>query len=333
MRWAEPARLYLLWLIPALLLLWAWARYRRSRLEAELGDAAALRAMTGEAGRAAMAARLALTLLGVTLGLAALARPQAGLRFVTTASRGADVVIVLDLSHSMEARDVRPDRLRAGAREIATLLQALEGSSMGFVAFAGRARVMSPLSTDREGLASMVDAARPGDVAGAGSDIGSGISLAGTLLRRPGDRPRAVVLVSDGENLSGDPRAGLDAVRRAGARLFVIGVGTPGGATIPVVDTTGVVVGQRRGPDGQPAVTRLDEALLRDLARSGGGRYERGDGGGRSALRVADAIRSSGGQEVRGQTIRAYDERFPWFAAAAGLLLLAERAVPRRRVR
>jgi hypothetical protein len=79
--------------------------------------------------------------------------------------------------------------------------------------------------------------------------------------------------------------------------------------------------------------TKLDEKLLRDLARSGGGRYERADGSGRAAVRVADAIRSRGNTEVRGRSIRAYDERYPWFAAAAGLLLLAERVVPRRRKR
>jgi Ca-activated chloride channel family protein len=231
----------------------------------------------------------------------------------------------------MDARDVRPDRLRAAVREITTLLQTLDGSAMGFVAFAGRARVVSPLSTDREGLVSMVEAAHTGDVDAPGSDLGAAVSLAGTLLRRPGDRPRAVVLVTDGENLSGDPRGGIDVVRRAGARLFVIGVGSPEGATIPIVDTTGVVVGQRRGPDGQLVQSKLDENMLRDLARLGGGRYEHGDGGGRSALRIADAIRSSGGQEVRGQTIRSYDEKFPWFAAAAGLLLLGARALPQRR--
>jgi Ca-activated chloride channel family protein len=260
-----------------------------------------------------------------------MARPQAGLRFVTTASKGVDVVIALDLSHSMEARDVRPDRVQAAAREITTLLKALEGSSMGLVAFAGSARVISPLSTDREGLASMVESARPGEVDAPGSNIGAAVLIAGRLLRRPGERPRAVVLVSDGENLSGDPRGGLDVLRQSGARLFAIGVGTPGGAPIPIVDSTGAVVGNRRAPDGTPIQTRLDEALLRDIARKGGGRFERGDGSGRAGLRLADAIRSTGGEEVRGQSIRTYDERFPWFAAAAGLLLLVERTIPRRR--
>src|SRR5438093_1482322 len=210
MRWAEPERLALLWLAPALLLLAVWAVRQRGRLESTLGEPAALRKLTGEAGGVARAAR---------------------------------------------------------------------------------------------------------------------------LLRRPGQRPRAIVLVSDGENLSGDPDAGVGAARQAGARLFAIGVGTPDGAPILVVDSTGVIVGQRKGPDGHVVISRLDENLLRRLARNGGGRYERGDGSARAALRLADAIRSSGGEEVRGRSIRAYDERFPWFAAAAGLLLLAERAVPRRRKR
>jgi Ca-activated chloride channel family protein len=120
-------------------------------------------------------------------------------------------------------------------------------------------------------------------------------------------------------------------VRKAGARLFTIGIGTPEGGAIPIVDSTGAVRGHRRTPQGDPVRTRLDEALLRDLARRGGGRYERADGGGRAALRLADAIRSAGGEEVRGQSIRAYDERFPWLAAAAGILLLVERVIPRRR--
>lgn len=333
MRWAEPERLALLWLAPALVLLAVWAVRRRSRLESTLGDPAALRRLTGELGGFARGARVALLIAGFTFAIAGLARPLAGFRLVTTATRGADVVVAFDLSHSMEARDIRPDRLRAARREVTTLLEAIEGSSMGLVVFAGEARVVSPLSTDLDGLISMVETATTADLAAPGSDIGAGVALAARLLRRPGERPRAVVLVSDGENLSGDPDAAADAVRKAGARLFAIGLGTREGTTIPIVDSTGVLVTQRRGPDGTPVITRLDEDLLRRLARRGGGRYEQGDGSGRAALHLADAIRSAGGEEVRGRSIRAYDERFPWFAAAAGLLLLAERAVPRRRKR
>lgn len=331
MRWAEPERLLLLWLLPILLAAVAVAWRRRARLEDSLGEAAALRRMTGEAGIGARALRAGLLVAAAALAIAGIARPLAGFRLVTTASRGAEVVVALDLSHSMEARDARPDRLRAAQREVQALLGALEGSSMGLVAFAGDARVISPLSTDVEGLGSMVETARASDVETPGSDLGAALELSGRLLRRPGDRPRAVVLVSDGENLAGDPGAGAEAVRRASARIFTIGLGTTQGAVIPLADSTGAVLGERRDSSGKPVRTRLDESLLGDLARRGGGRYEHGDGSGRAALRIADAVRSAGGEEVRGQSVRAYDERFPWFAAGAGLLLLAERSIPRRR--
>ncbi len=333
MRWAEPERLLLLWALPVLLILMGIAAKRRSRLENSLGAKSALRALTGEAGAASRWMRAGFLAAAAAFAIAGLARPLAGFRMVTTASRGADVVVALDVSHSMEARDVRPDRLGAARREIAALITALEGSSMGLVEFGGEAKVVSPLSTDAEGLASMVETARSEDVDAPGSDIGAATTLAAKLLRRPGERPRAVVLVTDGENLSGEPTAGTDALRKAGARLFAIGLGTREGTTIPIVDSTDVTRGMRRGPNGEVVTTRLDESLLRDLARKSGGRYEHGDGSGRAALTLADAIRSAGGEEVRGQSIRAYDERFPWFAAAAGILLLFERAVPRRRRR
>ncbi|HEX7079074.1 MAG TPA: VWA domain-containing protein [Candidatus Eisenbacteria bacterium] len=331
MRWADPRFLSLLWLVPALLAI-AWiAERRRASLERRLGDPASLRKRASAAGAVARGARRALSLLAVAAAVLGLARPQAGFRLVTTTSRGVDLVVVLDLSRSMDARDESPSRLRAAKREVESLLAALEGSPMGLVGFAGQARVLSPLSTDREGLASIVETAGPADLDVAGSDLGAAIRLGAQLLRRPGERPRAIVLVSDGENLQGDPLAAVAAAKEKGARVFTIGVGSAGGTSIPVTDSTGAIVRQWRDEGGNVVITRLDEGLLREIARRGGGRYEHGDGTGRVALRLADDVRSEAGIEARGQTVRAYDERFPWFAALAGLLLVTERLVPRRR--
>lgn len=331
MRWADPELLSLLWLVPILLAI-AWvAEHRRRRMERALGDPRVLRERTQVAGATLRWMRTALILLTVALAIAGMARPQAGFRLVTTTSRGVDLVIALDLSHSMEARDVRPDRLRAAKRELLSLFAALEGSAIGVVEFAGNARVLSPLTTDTRGLESVVETAVPEDLDEPGSNLAAAGRLASILLRRPGGRPRAVLLVSDGENLEGDAHAAASMARGSGARLFTLGLGTPQGATIPVIDSTGSVAGRRRDPEGKIVVTKIDEGLLRDLARRGGGVYEHGDGTGRAALHLADAMRSEGGVEARGQTVRAYDERFAWFAAAAGLLLLLERLVPRRR--
>ena len=333
MRWADPEFLRVLWLFPALFLAGWWIERRRAGLERLLGDPAALRARSGAAGAGARWARRFLVIAAMAIAVVAIARPQAGFRSVTTTSRGVDLVVALDLSRSMDARDIRPDRLRAAKREAASLLTALEGSAIGLVGFAGEAQVLSPLSTDIDGLQSLIESAGAGDVDQGGSDLGKAIERAARLLKRPGDRPRAIVIVSDGENLSGDPRGALAAARGSGARVFAIGVGTPGGAPIPVLDERGRIASQKRDPAGHVVHSRLDESLLRDVTRRGGGRYERADGTGRVALRIADAVRSDSGSETRGQTVRAYDERFGWFAAAAGLFLVAERVIPRRRRR
>jgi|SRR5712671_1228069 len=331
MRWANPEFAALLWLVPVLLGA-AWlAERHRAAVERSLGDPASLRERAHAPGSGLRWTRHALILAAAALAIAGIARPQAGFRLVTTTSRGVDLVVALDLSHSMEARDVRPDRLRAAKRELLSLFSALEGSAIGVVEFAGNARVLSPLTTDTRGLESVVETAVPEDMGAPGSNLSAAMHLSTILLRRPGDRPRAILLVSDGENLEGDPRASLGAARGAGARLFTLGVGTPDGATLPLVDSTGAVVGKRRDPEGHVVLSRLDEPLLRDLARRGGGRYERGDGTGRAALHLADAMRSEGGVEARGQTVRAYDERYPWFAGVAGAFLIAARLVPRRR--
>lgn len=331
MRWASPQLVHLLWAVLAVGLAALVGERARRRMESSLGDPRALRGLTEGAGGGARTTRIALALIALALATLGLMRPQAGFRLVTTTSRGVDLVIALDLSRSMDARDTRPDRLSAAKREALSLLDALDGSQIGLVAFAGRAQVIAPLSTDREGLASLVETASTRDLDRPGTDLGAALSLAGRLLHRPGERPRAIVLCSDGENLEGDPGGAMESVKGAGARLYTIGLGTPEGGTIPVVDTTGSVRGVKRDAGGGVVHTRLDEGALRDLARRGGGRYERGDGTGRAALRLVDPIRSEGSYESRGRSVRAYDERFPWFAAAAGALLLAERLVPRRR--
>src|SRR6267378_5548940 len=164
MRWSSPQLVHLLWVVLAIALLaWMAARERR-RTERSLGDPESLHALSEDAGPRTRAWRVALSLLALALAVLGLMRPQSGFRLVTTTARGVDAVIALDLSRSMDARDVRPDRLSAAKREALSLLTELEGSEIGLVTFAGSAKIVSPLSTDREGLASIVETATTRDM-------------------------------------------------------------------------------------------------------------------------------------------------------------------------
>jgi Ca-activated chloride channel family protein len=329
-RWQSPEFLTLLWLLPAAALLVWWSARLRSRDERALGDPEALRRRWGAPASWTRAARRLLLLLALAAGVTALARPQAGLRLVSTTSVGPDVVIALDLSESMRARDVKPDRLGAARRETAALLRALEGSAVGLVGFAGRAQVLSPLTTDVDGLQDRLEAANPEEMEEPGSDLSAGIGLAARLLQRPGERPRAVVLVTDGEQLDGDPAATMSQLRASRARLVIVGVGTPGGASIPVVDSTGAIRNTKRDESGSEVWTKLEEAKMRALAKTAGGRYERADGSGVAGRRAAAATRGEERGDATGRSLQAYDERFHWLAALAAFLLAAEAFVPRR---
>ena len=330
MRWAAPELLVLLWLIPAAIAALWWRARLRARDESGLGDPSALRRRWGAPGPWNARWRAILLLLAMAAAIVGLARPQAGLRLISTTSVGPDVVIALDLSASMSARDARPDRLAAARREVSALLHHLEGSAVGLVGFAGEARVLSPLTTDLEGLRDRIDAAGPGEIGAAGSDVGRGVALAGRLLTRPGQRPRAIVLLTDGEQLDGDPSDGIASVRKSGARLAILGIGSPEGAPIPLVDSLGAVQGTKRDDSGREIRTTLVESTLRDMATSAGGRYERADGSGSAARRAAAYARGEDRGTSRGRSLQAYDERFHWLAALAVLLLVGEAFVPRR---
>jgi len=175
MRWSSPQLAWLLWGVLALALLWLGGNRARRRQERVLGDPDALRALTGEAGPRARLLRSILTLAAVAAAVVGLMRPQAGFRLVTTTAQGVDLVLAVDLSRSMDARDVRPDRLTAAKGEALALLGALEGSRIGLVEFAGSARIVSPLSTDREGLASLVETATTRDLDQPGTDLGQAL--------------------------------------------------------------------------------------------------------------------------------------------------------------
>lgn len=330
MRWQSPEFLTLLWLLPAAALVVWWSARLRARDERALGDPEALRRRWGAPASWTRFARRLLLLLALAAGMTALARPQAGLRLVSTTSVGPDVVVALDLSESMRARDVKPDRLGAARREAAALLRALEGSAVGLVGFAGRAQVLSPLTTDVEGLQDRLEAATPEEMEEPGSDLSAGIGLAARLLQRPGERPRAVVLVTDGEQLDGDAAATLSQLRASKARLVILGVGTTGGASIPVVDSTGAIRNTKRDASGSEVWTKLEEAKMRALAKTAGGRYERADGTGIAGRRAAAATRGEERGDATGRSLQAYDERFHWLAALAAILLAAEAFVPRR---
>ena len=328
----------LLWLAGALPLVvgvgvWLWTR-RRRRAARALGSPGLLERLgAGDLTRFPVWRLGLLVVAAAALGLGA-AGPRWGLESVEERTSSADLVLALDVSKSMLAADLSPNRLERERVLARRVLRELPGDRIGLVAFAGRAYVLAPMTVDHGALQLYLDALDPDIVSQGGSSLASAVRQATDLARGPQDAGRGVVLlVTDGEALE-EEGAVLEAAERAsrlGITIHAVGVGTPDGSPIPESDGDGGrVQGYKRGPDGEVVITRLNEALLEAVARETGGRYLRlGAAGATDAvLRTLQGLERTEGDSQR--RVRE-KERYGWFLALALALLALDGLLAVRR--
>jgi Ca-activated chloride channel family protein len=274
---------------------------------------------------------LALRLGALVLLAVGAAGPQWGREAVRRQSQGSDLVFVLDVSASMEARDVPPSRLEEARREAAALLERVPGSRVGVVAFSGDAVRLCPLTLDHGAVRLALETIGSGTVSEPGSDLGRALR-AGLRLLAPGRREeQAMVVWTDGEDLEGRAREALADLRRQGLRVHVVGVGTPAGDVIPLADVAGVTLDVKRDENGQVVRTRLDEPLLREVARATGGDYFSAARSGGEVVRLARALGGLARSRRGTRLVERPVARFPLFALVASACLVTLFATPSRR--
>jgi len=335
-RWQSPDVLWALLMVPvcAALLLGAW-RMRRRALE-RFGSSAGTRMLVGRAP-GLRAAKAVILLLGVTLALVALARPQYGSRTKLLRKRGVDVVVVVDFSKSMLAQDVRPSRIERAKAELTRFISELAGDRIGIVAFAGETMEF-PMTTDYAAAALFFRELGPADMPVGGTAIGRALTSASRLLERSSrgldprqKRDRVVVLLTDGEDHEGDPIEAAKALGDQGAKIFVVAIGSKTGEPIPTYADDGTWTGYLRGPDGNPVLSTLSaegEAKLKEVAALTGGRYyaPRRGSVGVDEIRVEMARMKQSELEARKVTV--HEERYALVLLVAFLLLVLEALLP-----
>ncbi len=277
---------------------------------------------------AAKALRLSAVLL---LGVGA-AGPQWGREAVRRQSQGSDIAFVIDVSSSMEVRDVAPSRMEEARREAVTLLERLQGSRVGLVAFAGDAVRLCPLTLDQAALRLTLETIGPGTVSEPGSDLGRALRTGLKLLPAGRRDEQAMVVWTDGEDLEGHAREAIEELRRAGLRVFVVGVGTAAGDVIPILDASGLTVDAKRDENGEVVRSRLDEPLLREVARGTGGTYFSATRSGGEVVRLAGSLGSLARSRRGTRLVERPVARFPLMALVASACLVTLLASPRRRI-
>ncbi|MEX2080969.1 MAG: VWA domain-containing protein [Dehalococcoidia bacterium] len=319
---SQPIVLAALVLVPLVAIAWAFFNIRARRRA---------RAISRVPGRGPAYVAAVLCSLAGAAAIAAAAGPRWGTEERSVPRSGSDLVVVLDVSRSMDATDAAPTRLDAARQAIAATLEQLGGDRVGLVIFAGDAIVRFPLTTDIPAALRVVQTIETGSIlVQGGSNIGAGLNLALDLFDPETQGGRLVLLLSDGENLS-DPAGVASAAARfpaLDADLFVVGYGTPQGSTVPVYDLRTREFQPKLDDNGQPIISRLDEATLTLVASAAEGRYLGSNPAGVAGA-VAGRLASLEQVQFDEERTEVPIERFQWFAGVA-LALLALGAIAER---
>ena len=330
-KWAAPQYLYLLLVIPVLLAgITINLVRKRIRLRQHI-DENLISRITQTTSRRLQSLKLILPVIGLCLLIIALARPKWGEKLQIYEGKGIDVVIALDASKSMFAQDLSPNRLSRAKTEIAQLLDHLSTDRVGITAFAGECFVMCPLTTDIEAAKLFLDIISPAVIPKPGTNLEKAMQVSSSLFNPKEETYKALIIFTDGDNLTGDPASAVDYLKDQGIKLFTIGVGTIEGSPVPELDKAGNFVEYKKDTDDKIVMSRLSERLLIILAKATEGRYFRTEGLYMDKLTAElDKIKK---KEIGGGEYVEYEERYQYFLLPAFILIIVGVALSDRRGR
>ena len=315
---AQPLYLLLILLIPLMFIAyWLMRRWRKRRI-ARFGDPDLVSSLAPLVPRRKGWLKLTLLSLALLFFAIGMARPQLGAILKEKQVKGAEIMVVLDVSNSMLAEDYSPNRLERAKLAISKLVDELQGDRIGLIIFAGESFVQLPVTSDYVSAKIFLNSITTESVPVQGTAMGDAIRTAIKSFTSESENSRAIILITDGENHEDDPvSAAKDAVDM-GARVFCIGVGSPEGKPIPV---DGELL---KDKDGNIVVTRLDEATLKEVASAGKGLYVRAGNTEFGLNPVIDEIRSLDEKDFQSVVFEEYDEQYMYFFAIALIFMLIE---------
>jgi Ca-activated chloride channel family protein len=333
----HPHLLWLLLLVPAAVLAYAVAFVLRRRALARLGNPLLIARMSAVTSVPRKVVRAGLVCLALGLLALALTRPQAGGRARLEKPRGLDLIVALDFSKSMLAKDIYPSRLERAKRELERLLERLAGDRVGLVAFAGETLTYPP-TTDYDALKLFWRDLGPADLPVGGTAIGRALSSATDMLARlratGGEtRDQVILLLTDGEETESEPLEAALAAAKLAIKIFAVGIGSRSGDLVPDIGENEQAAGYVKDRDGKYVTSRLEEDLLAKIAAKTGGGYLRADAQSFGVEAIEAALAGLKRTESESRLVRQYDEVYAVLLWPAFLLLLVEACLGERRRR
>jgi Ca-activated chloride channel homolog len=328
-RIANPEYLYALLVIPALIAFFLYSRIQRRKALALFGQKEIMSVLMPNVSSTRPVLKFIVLMFALASIIIGLARPQFGSKLRTEKRKGIELIIALDVSNSMMAEDIQPNRLERAKRAISQLVDKLSNDKIGLIVFAGEAYTQLPITADYVSAKLFLNSISPNIVPTQGTAIGAAIELGAKSFTPQFIGSKAMIIITDGENHEDDPIGAAKTATEQGIVIYTIGMGLPQGGPIP--DFSNGTKTYRKDRQGNTIVTKLDEGMLQKIAEAGKGAYVRANNAQVGLNNLFDEVNKMEKSELETQTYADYDDKFQYFIGLGLFLIMLDFLILDRR--
>ena len=319
-RFAHPDFLYLLFLLPALVAFYVYAMIVKKKAIKKYGNPTLLAELMPEVSTKRQHLKFWLLFGAITMVIFIIAGPQFGSKLETVKRQGVEIMVCLDVSNSMLAEDVSPNRLDKAKQMLSRLTDGFTNDKVGLIVFAGDAFTQLPITSDYISAKMFLSSINPSMVSTQGTAIGAAINLAARSFTPDETTDKAIILITDGENHEDDAIGAAKASAEKGIHVNIVGMGDPKGSPIPIQGSNNYM----KDKDGNVVITKLNEQMGQEIAAAGNGMYVRADNTNSALKALQKEIEKMNKTELDSKVYSEYDEQFQIFAWIALFLLIAD---------
>jgi Ca-activated chloride channel family protein len=320
----EKIYFYLLGVLPVLLVIYLAHQLWRRRTQRRFADPSLLRQLAPDRSLFKPQIKLVLLLSALALLTIALVNPKMGTKLETVKREGVDIVFAVDVSKSMLAEDIAPNRLEKAKRLVSEIINELASDRVGIIAYAGQAYPQLPITTDYGAAKMFLQSMNTDMLSSQGTAINEAIKLASTFYDDEQQTNRVLFIISDGEDHSeGTVAEAVELASEQGIRIFTIGVGQPKGAPIPI-KRNGVLETLKKDAEGEVVITKLNEDILSEIASDGNGEYIQGENTADAVAAIKEILGQMDKKEFEAKQFAEFKDQFQWFLGAALLILFLD---------
>jgi Ca-activated chloride channel homolog len=322
-RFEHTEFLWALVLIPFLIGIFVWMMIWKKKAMQRFGDWPIIQRLLPGLSDGRIILKFVLLMIGYLFLIIGISNPQIGSRLIEGERKGIDIMIALDVSNSMLAEDIKPNRLEMSKQAISKLIDELGSDRIGMVVFAGKAYIQLPITTDYAAAKMFLTTISTNVVPVQGTAIGQAIELAETSFDDE-THSRAIIVITDGENHEDDALGAAKEAASKGIKVYTIGMGLPEGAPIPELNQYQRMVGYKKDNKGSTIVTKLDESMLQQIASAGEGVYVRANNTQAGVKTIYDEINKLEKTKFETRMFSEYEDRFQYFIAISLLFFIIE---------